>query len=212
MQETYPPLSAVSSGPARVSNISCSAPASPAFESVGISTWTARHLTVQIESRRGVMKVRLAEQTTTINAPRSQVFRMFSSFGENPRTGESGEQATVMERHDNRLVVAFISRQGRKLYRTLEEVHLYPDERITFRHLNGPLHYAREEFRLAEIAGGTQITYQGEIECRMPLLPGIGWLTALLYVRPKYGSVVKRHMGRLKETAEAEHGGAFELA
>ena len=89
------------------------------------------------------MKVRLAEQTTTIKAPRSAVFRMFSSFGESPPSGESGEQAAVMEQQDNRLVVEFVSRQGRKLYRTLEEVHLYPEERITFRHLNGPLHYAK---------------------------------------------------------------------
>ena len=164
------------------------------------------------------MKVRLAGQTTIIKAPRSLVFRMFSSFGESNgvgdesnRSGNSGEQATVLERQDNRLVVEFVSRQGRKLYRTLEEVRLYPEDRITFRHLEGPLHYASEEFRLADVAGSTQITYQGQIECRMPLLPGIGWLTALLYVRPKYGSVVKRHMGMMKEAAEAAHERAFDL-
>ncbi len=158
------------------------------------------------------MKVRLAGQTATINAPRSLVFRMFSAFGESNPSGNSGEQATVLERHDNRLVVEFVSHQGRKLYRTLEEVRLYPEERITFRHLKGPLHYASEEFRLANVADGTQITYQGQIECRMPLLPGIGWLTALLYVRPKYGSVVKRHIGLCKEAAEAAHGRAYELS
>ena len=47
------------------------------------------------------------------------------------------------------------------------------------------------------------MTYTGQIECRMPFLPGIGWLVALLYVRPKYESVVKRHMGLLKENAES---------
>ena len=141
------------------------------------------------------MKVRLAGHTTTIKAPRSLVFRLFSSFGgsknaggESNPLGDCGEQATVLERHDNRLVVEFVSRQGRKLYRTLEEVQLYPEERITFRHLKGPLHYASEEFRLTDVTEGTQITYQGQIECRMPLLPGLGWLTALLYVRPKYAS------------------------
>lgn len=162
------------------------------------------------------MKVRLAEQTITIMAPRSLVFRIFSSFGESKPVGnesnpptDSGEQATVMERQDNRLVVEFVSRQGQKLYRTLEEVHLYPEERITFRHLEGPLHHASEEFRLADVAMGTQVSYQGQIECRMPLLPGIGWLTALLYVRPKYGSVVKRHLGMMKQAAEAAHGRDF---
>ncbi len=109
----------------------------------------------------------------------------------------------MLEREGNRLLVEFTSRDGRKIYRTLEEVHLYPDERITFRHLKGPLHHAREEFRLDVVPEGTRITYQCQIECRMPSLPGIGWLVALVYVRPKYGSVVRRHMGLLKEAAES---------
>lgn len=108
-----------------------------------------------------------------------------------------------MEREGNRLVVEFTSREGRRLYRTLEEVHLYPEERITFRHLKGPLQHASEEFRLEEVPEGTRVTYTGQIECRMPFLPGIGWLVALLYVRSKYASVVKRHMGLLKEEAES---------
>ena len=109
-----------------------------------------------------------------------------------------------MERDGNRLLIEFNSRDGRKLYKTLEEVHLYPEERINFRHLKGQLHHASEEFRLEEVPEGTRITYKGQIECRMPFLSGIGWLVALLYVRPKYGSVVKRHMGQLKAAAESE--------
>ena len=149
------------------------------------------------------MKVKLADQAITIRTPRSKVFQMFSSFGVDKPSAETGESATVMERDGNRLVVEFVSRDGRKLYRTLEEVHLYPEERITFRHLKGPLHHASEEFRLSCVPEGTHITYQGQIECRMPFLPGAGWLMALLYVRPKYGAVVKRHIGMLKESAEA---------
>ncbi len=148
------------------------------------------------------MKVNLSDQAITINAPRSQVFQMFSSFGDGKPSDETGEGATVMERHGNRLLVEFVSRDGRNLYRTLEEVTLYPEDRITFRHLKGPLHHASEEFRLTEVLEGTHIAYQGQIECRMPLLPGVGFLVALLYVRPKYGSVVKRHLGLLKEAAE----------
>ena len=83
-----------------------------------------------------------------------------------------------------RLLVEFVSRDGRRLYRTLEEVMLYPEERITFRHLEGPLQHASEEFRLSEVSGGTHITYKGQIECRTPFLPGVGWLLAFLYVRP----------------------------
>ena len=162
------------------------------------------------------MKVTLAYQVLTIKAPRSRVFQVFSCFSKEERPGEKGNQpagnqpsendegATVVEREGNRLVVEFTSRDGRRLYRTLEEVYLYPEERITFRHLKGPLHHASEEFRFEEAPEGTRITYKGQIECRMPFLPGIGWLVALLYVRPKYGSVVKRHMEILKEAAESE--------
>ncbi len=154
------------------------------------------------------MKVRLADQVLTIRAPRSRVFQVFSSFERDNQSGriqpsENGEVVNVVEREGNRLMVEFTSQEGRKLYKTLEEVHLYPDERITFRHLKGPLHHASEEFRLEEVPEGTRMTYTGQIECRMPFLPGIGWLVALLYVRPKYESVVKRHMGLLKETAES---------
>ena len=56
-----------------------------------------------------------------------------------------------MEREGGRLLVEFVSRDGRRLYRTLEEVMLYPEERITFRHLEGPLKHASEEFQLSEV-------------------------------------------------------------
>ena len=152
------------------------------------------------------MKISLANQSITIDAPRFQVFQRFAPFKKDPPS-ETGEGATILEREGNRLLVEFVSRDGRKLYRTLEEVMLYPEERITFRHLEGPLNQASEEFRLSDVPGGTRITYRGQIECRTPFLPGVGWLLAILYVRPKYGSVVKRHMGMLKQAAEAVKAG-----
>ena len=127
---------------------------------------------------------------------------MFSSLegGHGPDGG--GEWAGVMERDGNRLIAEFLSREGKRLHRTVEEVNLFPPERITFRHLQGPLHHAREEFRLLEVAEGTHVTYRGQIECRMPFLPGNGWLVARWHVRPKYLRVVKRRMAQVKETAE----------
>jgi len=112
-----------------------------------------------------------------------------------------------LEREGGRLLLEFVSRDGRRLYRTLEEVMLYPKERITFRHLEGPLKRASEEFQLSEVSRGTHITYNGQIECRTPFLPGAGCLTAFLYVRPKYGNVVKRHMEILKAAAETPGAG-----
>lgn len=57
---------------------------------------------------------------------------------------------------------------------------------------------------MEEVPEGTRLTYKGQIECRMPFLPGIGWLMAFMYVRPKYESVVKRHVGLLKDAAESQ--------
>ena len=145
------------------------------------------------------MKVKLSNQSITIDDHRSQVFQRFASFKKDKPPSETGEGATILERDGDRLLVKFVSGDGKRLYRTLEEVRLYPEERITFRHLEGPLQHATEEFRLSEVSGGTHITYKGQIECRTPFLPGVGWLLAFLYVRPKYGNVVKRHMWMLKK-------------
>ena len=65
------------------------------------------------------MKVDPSDQVITINAPRSLVFQMFSSFGEEKPSDETGEGATVMERDGNRLLVEFFSRDRRNLYRAL---------------------------------------------------------------------------------------------
>ena len=75
------------------------------------------------------MKVKFATQSTTINAPRSQVFQRFASFKKDKPPSETGEGATILEREGGRLLVEFVSRDGRRLYRTLEEVMLYPEER-----------------------------------------------------------------------------------
>ena len=155
------------------------------------------------------MKVRLKTQSVTIQAARPVVFRLFSSFGD-AETGEaSGEPSgdmeegqTLLERDGNRLLMEFRSRDGRKMYRTLEEVMLYPEERITFRHIEGPLHHSEEEFAFTEVDSGTKMTHNGEIECRMHWLPVAGWAVARFYVKRHYERLVLRHMNSLKDQAE----------
>ena len=141
------------------------------------------------------MKVRLGSQAVTIQAPVPSIQAVFVFRLDNQTTGshpsKDDEGAKVLERESNRLLVEFTSRDGRKLYKTPEEVSLYPEGRITFRHLQGHLDHAIEEFRLEEVPEGTSINYSGQIECRMPFSPVLGWLVTLLYVRPKWGSVVK---------------------
>ena len=149
------------------------------------------------------MKVKLARQRITMDAPRPLVFQMLSAFGRGHLPGDQGESANVVERNDNQLLVEFFTLDGKRRYRTLEEVVLYPPERITFSHLEGPLHYSSEEFRLTEVASGTDLSYRGDIQCRMKWLPGIGWMIARFYVRRKYNRVIRLHMARLKMAAEA---------
>ena len=156
------------------------------------------------------MKVTLRQQSVTIQAPRPLVFQLISSFGsDKPGSDSSGpgsgpdEGARLVERDGNRLLMEFHSRDGRKTYRTLEEVMLYPEERITFRHLEGPLHHSQEEFVFTEGLPGTVMTNNGEIECRMHWMPGAGWIVARFYVKPRYERLVLRHMNNLKDRAES---------
>ena len=161
------------------------------------------------------MKVRLRQQSVTIRAPRSVVFALVSSFGGGVEDGdgaggphgENDEGKRLVERDGNRLVMEFRSRDGRKMYRTLEEVMLYPEERITFRHLEGPLYHSREEFVFTDMDSGVIMTHNGEIECRMHWLPGAGWAVARFYVKHHYERLVLRHMNYLKEQAEGRTPG-----
>ena len=134
---------------------------------------------------------------------------MLSSFadGGGPPTGV--ERARLIERNGDLLLMEFHSRDGRKMYRTLEEVVLYPHDRITFRHLRGPLNHSQEQFDFTDISdtsAGTRLTHNGEIECRMHWLPGAGWLVARFYVKRRYERLVLRHMNDLKERVEAAVG------
>ena len=152
------------------------------------------------------MKVSLADQSLYIDAPREMVFQMLSAIGKGSLPGAQEESSRVLEQRDDALIAEFLTKSGRRTYRTVEEVRLYAPERITFHHLEGPLAASDEEFRLVERDGGTELLYGGEIECRiwwMPWMPWLGRLIALLYVKSKYDSVIRTHMERLKSAAEA---------
>lgn len=147
------------------------------------------------------MAVRLREQAVFINAPRELVFQVLSAMGRGRLPGSGDEGARVLERRaEGHLVVEFRTRAGRKLWRTVEEVRLFPPERVTFRHLEGPLDHSAEEFILEAQEEGTLLRYRGEFEYRLPVL---GPLLSYLYIRPRYNAVIREHMERIKEAAEA---------
>ena len=149
------------------------------------------------------MKVNLADRRVSINAPREMVFQILSAIGSGSLFGAQGDSSRVLERHDDTLIAEFLTTSGKHVYRTLEEVRLHPPERLTFRHLEGPLDFAEEEFGLDERDTGTVLQYTGRIEYKVRWLPGTGWLIAMLYIRPKYDRIISSHLEKLKTAAEA---------
>ena len=149
------------------------------------------------------MKIKLQDRESHMAAPRELVFQMLSAIGKGNLPGATGESSRVIEREGDTIIAEFITPSGRRSYRTVEEVVLYPPERITYRHLDGPLPYAEEEFALEEQDDATVLRYSGEFEYRVIMLPGMGWLIGRLYIKSKYDAVIRDHMESLKSAAEA---------
>ena len=101
------------------------------------------------------MKVKLKDRTLNINASREMVFQMLTAFGKgavgkSDRQDANSESSRILERQGDVITAEFRTRSGRRVYRTVEEVRLDPPRRVGFRHLDGPLSSAEEEFMLSE--------------------------------------------------------------
>ena len=145
--------------------------------------------------------IQLKMHSVLIDAPREMVFQKMTAFNRGRMPGDPNESSEVLSREGDSLVVEFKSRAGFITYTSVEEVTLYPPERIAFKHLSGPLHYAYDEFILEDRDGQTILTHQGEIVWSR--VPFFGWLGAVLYTRPMFDRVVARHMEVIKTTCEA---------
>ena len=146
--------------------------------------------------------IRLRPHTVRINAPRELVFQMMSHFGRGRLPGNNNESSRVLERDGNHLVVEFRTKTAVGTHITVEEVDLYPSDRITFNHLSGPLLYVQEAFAFEKV-GETEmnLTHSGEfIWSKFPL---IGWLGGLFYIRPIFERTLVKHMAQVKQAAEA---------
>ena len=133
------------------------------------------------------MPVQLQGRSELIRAPRELVFQMLSAMGQGQLPGPQADRAKLLSRQDNRLIVEFHTSVGRRSYRTVEEVTLYPPERITFSHLE-------------DHPQGTLLRYQGQFDYRFPLF---GWFIAHLYIKPRYNRLIRDHLAHLKAAAEA---------
>ena len=135
-----------------------------------------------------------------VAAPREMVFQILSAIGNGQIPGSQGDSARVLSRDGNTIIAEFHTRAGRRTFVTEEEVTLYPPERITFRHLKGPLSYVWEEITLEARGAATVLRHRGEFSVNN--WPVLGWLIGRLYVKPLFERVVSDHFNRIKEAAE----------
>lgn len=134
--------------------------------------------------------------TQRIDAPRELVFEVAAApyLGRTPPAGTE-----VWERGSDLVVAAHHTRVHFYTARTVEAVRFEEPERIAFRHLQGPVPEAFEEFLLRDAGGGTELEYRGQIGIDWWLL---GRLAGRVWVVPQWESKVRPHLEDLKERAE----------
>lgn len=147
-----------------------------------------------------LFKVKLTPQRLFIKAHKELVFQMVSAIGKGKMPGSSAISSKVISRDGNVIVAEFVTKAGKRTVTTLEEVTLYPTDRITYRHLQGPIHYVSEEFTFNEVDGDMELAYKGEFDLNIPIL---GWFIGRFYVKPMFDRLIKEHMEEIKEAAEA---------
>ena len=145
--------------------------------------------------------IKLKTHRVLIKAPCEMVFQKMSSFGRGRIQGDNNESSQVISRDGNVIIAEFRTRAGPFTYTTIEQVTLEPSERITFRHLKGPLHYAWEEFVFNDVDGDTELVHSGEFIWHW--LPIVGWLGGLAYTKPTFERAIEKHMRQIQATCEA---------
>lgn len=143
---------------------------------------------------------RLGPLVVSYDAPCELVFEQLSApyLGATPK--DLRDKLEVVDRGADLVVAAHHTDLGWYTATTVESVGFDPPERITFRHLRGPVPHAVEEFRLRPIDGDrTELTYQGELGLDWWFA---GWLAARYWVRPVWERQVASHLEGVKPTVE----------
>jgi hypothetical protein len=133
-----------------------------------------------------------------IAAPRELVFEIVSApyIGRTP----AGSGIDVIAKSDALVVAAHHTKVHFYTARTVEVVELQAPTRVGFRHVTGPVPYAVEEFTLADVEGGSELRYGGELGIDFFLL---GRIAGRYWVRPQWERTVSEHLEELKDRAEA---------
>ena len=146
--------------------------------------------------------IKLRPQSVEIDAPRELVFQLLTAFRRGRVAGDSSESTRLVSEAGDTKVVEFRTKAGPFTYTTVEEVTLFEPGRIAFRHVEGPLDFCEEEFTLEETPDGeTLLTHSGSfIWSRFPFF---GWFGGIIYTRPAYHRVIRRHFATVKLASEA---------
>jgi hypothetical protein len=168
----------------------------------GVSTlmsWMTRGR-LTLDARVGRSLHRLGPLTVMIDAPRDVVFELLSApyLGRTPHT--VADTLEVVERGSDLVVALHRSKVGFWTAETLESVRFEAPERITFRHLRGPVPHALETFELSARDGRTELVYRGELGLDFWVF---GRLAGRYWVTPSWLAIVEQHLAATKSAAEA---------
>lgn len=150
-----------------------------------------------------IIPVRLPPIDIHVHADRRLAFQVLTAFGAAAPGAAASSQ--VLWREPGRLLVKFETpARGplgrRKVYKTLEWVVPHEPERIEFETVQGPLSMMRDRFLLEEQQGCTRLVYESEFGVKGSAL---GWLVAMLYVRPLLRRLMREHLREMKTLIEA---------
>ena len=143
---------------------------------------------------------RLGPVTMMIDAPRELVFEQLSApyLGRTPRG--LADTLEVVERGSDMVVARHRSKVMFWTAETVESVRFEPPERISFRHLRGPVPHALETFDFVESDGGTELVYRGELGIDFWV---VGRLVGRYWVTPTWLGIVQNHLADTKSAVEA---------
>ena len=151
---------------------------------------------------RTLKPIALKPHSVVIDAPRELVFQMLTAFRRGRIQGGDLESSKLVSEDGDAKIVEFREKVGPFSYTMLEEVTLYPPQRIAFKGLEGPLHFSEEEFTLYEAADGrTIMTHSGSFILNERSV--FGWLGGVMYVRPMFHCAIQKRLALVKEAAEA---------
>ena len=116
----------------------------------------------------------LGPVTRRIVAPRDVVFDLIAApyLGRTSRALQ--QKLQVWERGSDMALAAHFTTVDGGVTTTVETVRFEPPERVLFRLVRGPVPHVAESFDLAEVEGGTELTWTGELGTDLWAL-GVWW-------------------------------------